>query len=333
MRPGLRLTFRAWSFLALGLGLLALGAVSGLVLLVQVGVFLLAVLVVAVVLVLVPVSSRPGSLVVPDRLVAGSSSRVSLPRLGRLLPWSSLVLVLPDAFGGPVSPSSPFVSFTPSARGRFDLGPLVLSRSDPFSLVSRSVVLADPVPVLAVPSALPVPLLASPRGPRDARVFGASVREYRQGDDPRFVHWRASARRGELVVREHEPAPAAGAPLRVVLDVRPSSSFEHLVSLAAGVVVSCDAAGLPFDLFDSAGRDLLRGLPARSSLALDVLATVAPSPLPLSLPAGDLVLVSALVSGSDLPLPSSGVLLGSVPSPLPSSWSALPLSPVLEGVS
>jgi uncharacterized protein (DUF58 family) len=44
---------------------------------------------------------------------------------------------------------------------------------------------------------------AAPRAGSGTEMFG--VREYRAGDSLRRIHWRSSARHGELVVREYEP--------------------------------------------------------------------------------------------------------------------------------
>ena len=45
--------------------------------------------------------------------------------------------------------------------------------------------------------------IAAPRAGSGNELFG--VREYRPGDSLRRIHWRSSARHGELVVREYEP--------------------------------------------------------------------------------------------------------------------------------
>ena len=45
--------------------------------------------------------------------------------------------------------------------------------------------------------------VAAPRAGSGYEVFG--IREYRPGDSLRRIHWRASARHAELVVREYEP--------------------------------------------------------------------------------------------------------------------------------
>jgi uncharacterized protein (DUF58 family) len=75
---------------------------------------------------------------------------------------------------------------------------------------------------------------------REAEVHG--LRDYRAGDSPRRVHWKATARRNRLTVREYEDA----APPRLVLVVDPwapakpkeadRERLEAVVSLAAGVV-------------------------------------------------------------------------------------------------
>ena len=45
--------------------------------------------------------------------------------------------------------------------------------------------------------------VAAPRAGSGTELFG--VRQYRPGDSLRRIHWRSSARHGELVVREYEP--------------------------------------------------------------------------------------------------------------------------------
>jgi len=69
------------------------------------------------------------------------------------------------------------------------------------------------------------------------------VREYRQGDSLRRIHWRASARRGELVVREFEP-PGQRI-LALLMDADPSSrqAADQLARLAASEAWDCLRAG------------------------------------------------------------------------------------------
>jgi uncharacterized protein (DUF58 family) len=66
------------------------------------------------------------------------------------------------------------------------------------------------------------------------------LRTFRTGDSPRAIHWRTSARRGELMVREFEDVP--GEDLLLIVDPSPPAgavglsaeeAFEQVVSLAA----------------------------------------------------------------------------------------------------
>jgi uncharacterized protein (DUF58 family) len=129
-------------------------------------------------------------------------------------------------------------------RGRHALGPLRLRLVDPFGLVERTAVGAGSAPLLVVPRVRPL----GPGGPaggqggggdgarRSIAVHGeddVSTREYRHGDDLRKVHWRATARVGELMVRLEERPWRSQATL--FLDTR---SRAHLVAgRGAGLVV------------------------------------------------------------------------------------------------
>jgi hypothetical protein len=139
-------------------------------------------------------------------------------------------------------------------RGRYPIGPLTLRVTDPFGLVeltrsfkARDHLLVTPA-VHPLPSARLVGEWASSGESRSHAVAAdgeedVTVREYRDGDDLRRVHWRSSARRGELMVRREDQPWQARATL--LLDTRriahrgsgPASSFEWAVSAAASVGV------------------------------------------------------------------------------------------------
>ena len=103
-------------------------------------------------------------------------------------------------------------------------GPLRLRLVDPFGLVERSAVGTDTASLVVVPRVRPLgaggPAGGHGGGGEGARrsiaVHGeddVSTREYRHGDDLRKVHWRATARTGELMVRlEERPWRGAGDP-------------------------------------------------------------------------------------------------------------------------
>jgi uncharacterized protein (DUF58 family) len=69
------------------------------------------------------------------------------------------------------------------------------------------------------------------------------VREYRSGDPLRRIHWKTSARRGELVVREFEP-PGLKV-LALLLDPKPASAAaaDQLARLAASEAWDCIRTG------------------------------------------------------------------------------------------
>ena len=50
-----------------------------------------------------------------------------------------------------------------------------------------------------------------------------SLRDYREGEDPRGIHWRTSARRGKPLVREHE----AMAEIKVLLELASVSGSDE----------------------------------------------------------------------------------------------------------
>ena len=211
--------------------------------------------------------------IAPVRVVAGVSARVrleldNLSRIGtRLLLAEDRVpyaLGVPPRFvmdrlaGG--RRAAVTYSLRSEVRGRYEIGPLRLWLTDAFGMCElvRSFTATDPLVV--VPRTWPLtPVRAGGRwagtGDSVARTAAAageddvSTREYRHGDDLRRVHWRSTARRGELMVRTDEQPRQMRA--TVLLDTRteghrgdgPASSFEWAVSAAASVAVLLSGQG------------------------------------------------------------------------------------------
>jgi uncharacterized protein (DUF58 family) len=77
----------------------------------------------------------------------------------------------------------------------------------------------------------------SPRAGAGNELFG--VREYHAGDSLRRIHWRSSAHRGELIVREYEP-PGAQT-LAIYLDPTPRSRevADQVARIAASEAWDC----------------------------------------------------------------------------------------------
>jgi uncharacterized protein (DUF58 family) len=139
-----------------------------------------------------------------------------------------------------------------TVRGKHGVGPLRVRVGDPFGLSTVTSTAAGATSVLVLPR---VESLGSgrPRGdgvgaegavPHMVALHGeddVSIREYRDGDDLRRIHWPATARQGELMVRQEDRPARRRAVL--VLDSRASAhggrgvtgSFEWSVGALASV--------------------------------------------------------------------------------------------------
>ena len=101
-----------------------------------------------------------------------------------------------------------------------------------------------------------------------------TLRDYAIGDDLRRIHWRSTARTGELVVREDE---AQWQPHAVVLlDTRPGAhddaSFEAAVEATASVVARLVRSALPVEVITTDGRTLgVAGAGRRHGIGVEAL--------------------------------------------------------------
>lgn len=178
----------------------------------------------------------------------------------------------------------------PHVRGVHPLGPLRIRIQDPFGLTSVPVPAQGRGSVLVVPRIHP---LASTRQlgpavgtegsiPHQVALRGeddASIRGYREGDDLRRIHWPATARTGELMVRQ-EDRPARRRAV-VLLDSRTSAhggrgredTFEWAVTMAASITAHVADLGYAVQLL-SADASADSGVRCDDSLD-DVLETLA----------------------------------------------------------
>lgn len=149
--------------------------------------------------------------------------------------------VVVDAPGGGVA------EVVPDHRGVFDSAVLAITSAAPLGLISvrREVSVTLPTPVVVAPRTLPVGGFVVPMGgsPVDdgSRLAGRSgdltrgVRQYRPGDGQRSVHWPATARSRELMVRELEQWVAPTVVLLVDLGPLPGRAAEEVASRAMWV--------------------------------------------------------------------------------------------------
>lgn len=169
----------------------------------------------------------------------------------------------------------------PPRRGLFDIGPLVVELRDPFALARSEVSIGGTQRIVVIPeierlssSGLSVTADDGSARAQRLRALGGDddvmTRNYRTGDALRRVHWRASAHRGELMVREEEQRSHAEA--RIVLDTtrrgypdgvarpephRPQSeSFEWALKITATLALHLEQRGFLVQLAETGPRQL-----------------------------------------------------------------------------
>jgi uncharacterized protein (DUF58 family) len=310
------LTVRGRSLVAAGATMLALGMLFGERALVQISVFVLALPLLAAAIVArerFRLSSR--RTVTPSRVPRGESAEVLLQVSNADKHPGGLWLLseqLPAELGRPPQfvverlagkATAPLhYRVSGARRGRHTLGPLRLRLVDPFGLVERTISGVDTAPLLVVPRVRPLGR-GGPSGghgsgsegaPRSLAVHGeddVSARQYRHGDDLRKVHWRATARTGELMVRLEERPWRSQATL--LLDARarghlvlrreagsawpgppgdpcpPTDSLEWMVEAAASIGTSLTGRGAVLRTVTDSGE--LRPSGGRGGLTADEL--------------------------------------------------------------
>lgn len=144
--------------------------------------------------------------------------------------------------------------FEATERGRFALAGCRVSTRFPFGLFSKALWLDLPAELLAYPAVDPIersgPEAAGRREGERSRPRGgsgsdvASLREFVHGDSWRRVHWRASLRRSELVVREPETDEDGRVVVSLRIRTAPGPAFERAVRRAASEVVAFLDQGL-----------------------------------------------------------------------------------------
>jgi len=137
-------------------------------------------------------------------------------------------------------------------RGVYTVGPVRITSSDLFGLFRRSKTFGEPETVLVYPRAVELPRFWAPPAmlPGESRVRrpaysvtpnAASVRKYQPGDGFNRIHWRSTARTGELMVKLFELDPASD--VWIALDLHggvqagrgDDSTEEHGVRMATSI--------------------------------------------------------------------------------------------------
>ncbi len=137
-------------------------------------------------------------------------------------------------------------------RGIFTLGPTTLRTGDPFGIYTLTFDYPATANMVVMPPIVPLPgIEVAPggrigEGSRRAHAFertvnAATVRDYRPGDSLSWMHWRTSAHRDALFVRQFDSTPASDWWIVLDLDARvqagqgENSTTEHGIILAASL--------------------------------------------------------------------------------------------------
>ena len=139
------------------------------------------------------------------------------------------------------------------ARGAYRFGPMTVRVTDPFGMLTRQSELETPATLLVHPLVVPLERLdlpaAAPFGEQRAsrrlvedplRVVG--IREYVQGDEPRRIHWKATARTGQLQSKVYEAS--ARRTVAILLDIRTTPRLSYGYDEPLAELAICAAASV-----------------------------------------------------------------------------------------
>ena len=156
-------------------------------------------------------------------------------------------------------------NFEPKQRGVLPIDEPILSNGFPFGLYKserkidlkrQTIVWPESTPLNGVPgldgTQFNIAGMMSDRSGIDGDVIG--VRQYRQGDSLKHIHWGKSASRGRLIVQERQTC--AQRPFEVILDLTPAShqgagigsSYEWTIRIASSVCTQLHQNQVQFEL-------------------------------------------------------------------------------------
>ncbi|UFU05132.1 DUF58 domain-containing protein [Ruania halotolerans] len=193
----------------------------------------------------------------PLRPSAGEQVRISLAvAAGTLDAWTHLRERVPAHLRRGHTDATGY-TLRPDVRGVYLLGPATAVRTDPLILARIRSTVPGTDELVVWPEVTDLTALVrawadhqsahTETGQPERAPDDLTLREYQPGDDLHRVHWRASARHGELLTRQDEPAQDHSA--SVILDLgpdeaaHPDSTTEWLVSATASLTVAMIEVG------------------------------------------------------------------------------------------
>jgi len=260
--PG-ELTLTSIVLFTLGAYGIAAGAASGEQGVVAVGIFAFVLFVLGIVWPIVVLSRIDVEAWTPADATVGETSEVHVRLHGRAVRVELRLLDPPGSWWVTASPADGVIPRLAVRRGVFSSVRIELRTSAPLGVFVRSRVMRVQLPTEQ--AVAPCPTIAAaaaahatrhrlyerlPDGAMSVHATASAgtgdtaraVRPYVPGDSARLVHWPTTARRGTVVVREHEPPGIVGVALVVDLN-GPSDDVEVIASRAAGIGRATLAAG------------------------------------------------------------------------------------------
>lgn len=140
-------------------------------------------------------------------------------------------------------------------RGRYEIGPLVATVTDPFGFWRRRFQIPVRTSITVYPATFTIghlPLRGTSAshhvGQRTTARSGASeyffgTREYRRGDPLRLIHWASSAHRRRLIVKEFELSVATEVTIFIDLERAKHRGLGRASTLERAVTIAGSVAG------------------------------------------------------------------------------------------
>jgi len=152
---------------------------------------------------------------------------------------------------GPRTERSWLVRTPLTRRGHFRIEPLQIRTGDPFGLFEAAAAVGAGVPVVVYPRIEPLPLWklpaagiegshSMPERTQQATPLAVTVRPWAPGDAFNRIHWKSTARHGDILVKEFDLEQTADAWIVLDLDrsVQTGRGVESTVEAAVRVVAS-----------------------------------------------------------------------------------------------
>jgi uncharacterized protein (DUF58 family) len=160
-------------------------------------------------------------------------------------------------------------------RGVHQIGPLQIQTGFPLGLKvftktlkdTSSEIIVFPTPIKVKKFPFSIDESSTLHGDNKSKRKGGhdefvSIREYKQGDSPRHIHWPSSAKKGELIVREYQDILSSS--LTIVLDlnkdfnrgVAHETTLEYAITIASSLAIYGLDMGYSVSIFGYGREDI-----------------------------------------------------------------------------